>query len=236
MEAEAWDRDQPGSVYNPAMSSTELFVPAVVHGRVLLEPGTGEDARALVVGFHGYGEGADEMMETLRLLRDEHGWSLAAVQALHPFYRRSDGGVVSSWMTKLDRERAITDNQLYVARAVETIRATLDEVERMAFVGFSQGVAMAYRAAGSSPFPVAGLVALAGDVPPDLRGGDRRIPPVLKGRGSDDEWYDPGKLAADRNVLTDLGVEHEVVEFDGGHEWGEPFVAATRSFLARHLA
>lgn len=217
-------------------SPTELWVPAIVHGRVLVEPGEGTEASALVVGFHGYGEGADEMMETLRRLRGESGWCLAAIQALHPFYRRSDGGVVTSWMTKLDRERAITDNQLYVARAVESVRATLPEVERMAFVGFSQGVAMAYRAAGSSPFPVAGLVALAGDVPPDLRGGDRRIPPVLKGRGRDDAWYDSDKLAADREVLARLGVPHEAVEFDGGHEWGTPFVDAARAFLVAHLS
>jgi predicted esterase len=220
---------------SPGVIPRELFVPAVVHGRILLEEGRGDDARALLVGFHGYGEGADEMIEPLHRVRGERGWSLAAIQALHPFYRRSDGGVVACWMTKLDRERAIVDNQLYVARAVESIRRELPAVERMAFLGFSQGVAMAYRAAGSSPFPIAALVALAGDVPPDLHGGERRLPPVLKGRGSDDEWYDPAKLESDRAVLTELGVDHEVVEFDGGHEWGEPFVEAARDFLGARL-
>jgi predicted esterase len=36
-------------------------------------------------------------------------------------------------------------------------------------------------------------------------------------------------------VLTELGVDHEVVEFDGGHEWGEPFVEAARDFLGARL-
>ena len=216
------------------MSERILHVPAQVHGRVLVEHGSSEP-ESLLVGFHGYGEGAEESLAAMRRIRGDHSWALAAIQALHPFYRRSDGGVVASWMTKLDREPAIVDNQLYVSRAIEAIRGELPSVRRMAFAGFSQGVAMAYRAAGASPYPVDALVVLAGDVPPDLRDGSRTIPPVLLGRGTEDEWYDAAKMRLDLEILERLGVEHEALEFEGGHDWDAAFVDRARAFLSNRL-
>ncbi|HVS01313.1 MAG TPA: phospholipase, partial [Thermoanaerobaculia bacterium] len=96
-----------------AIDPRVLSVPALVHGRVLLDAVDG--AASLVVGFHGYGQLAEDHLEELRRLRGDHSWALAAVQALHPFYRRSDGTVAAGWMTRLDREQAIADNVAYVA-------------------------------------------------------------------------------------------------------------------------
>ena len=188
------------------------------------------------MGFHGYGDRAESSLETLERIREDRPWALAAIQALHPFYRRSDGEVVASWMTRLDRELAITDNRLYVARTIEQLRDELASVHTMAFVGFSQGVAMAYRAAASSPFPVRALVCLAGDVPPELLREKRRLPPVLLGRGRDDDWYDESKLEEDRRTLKEMAGEHEIHVFDGGHEWQESFVRRARAFLVEKLA
>lgn len=219
------------------MSSRILHVPAQVYGRCLLSlPEQTETPRVLLVGFHGYGDRAESSLEALERIRENRPWALAAVQALHPFYRRSDGEVVASWMTRLDRELAITDNRLYVARAIERLRDELSSVRAMAFVGFSQGVAMAYRAAASSPFPVSALVCLAGDVPPELEHEDRELPPVLLGRGRDDDWYDATKLAEDRRILGSLGVEYEILVFDGGHEWAEAFLRRAHRFLIEKLA
>lgn len=219
------------------MSHRIFHVPAQVHGRCLLSlPEGTEDSTVLLVGFHGYGDRAESSLEALERIREDRPWALAAVQALHPFYRRTDGEVVASWMTSLDRELAITDNRLYVARTIERIRGRLPSVRAMAFVGFSQGVAMAYRAAASSPFPVRALVSLAGDVPPELEDEGRALPPVLLGRGRDDDWYDGAKLEEDRRLLKKLGSEHEIVVFEGGHEWTESFLGRARRFLEERLA
>ena len=144
-----------------------FHVPAVVHGRVLVE-GPPEPA-AVLVGFHGYGQRAEDALAFLRPLADGRPWAIAAPQALHPFYRRNDQEVVACWMTRLDRELALADNVGYVARAVGELRGRLPGARRMAIVGFSQGVAMAYRAAARCGHAVDALVALAGDVPPELR-------------------------------------------------------------------
>jgi len=71
---------------------------------------------------------------------------LVSVQALHRFYSRGHEKVVASWMTRQDREQAIADNLGYVNRVINALLADAPEVP-VIFVGFSQGVAMAYRAA-----------------------------------------------------------------------------------------
>jgi predicted esterase len=212
-----------------------VHLPAIVHGRMLVE-GPAEPAAALV-GFHGYGQRAEDALEFLRPLAAGRPWALAAPQALHPFYRRNDREVVACWMTRLDRELALADNVGYVARAVGELRRRLPSARRLAIVGFSQGVAMAYRAAARSGHAVDALVALAGDVPPELR--DRpwgARPAVLLGRGSREEWYREEQLEADLRTLAGLGLEAEACRFEGGHEWAPGFVARARVFLAERLA
>jgi predicted esterase len=220
----------------PAPSPPEIFhVPAVVHGRVLVEAPA--EPTALLVGFHGYGQRAEDALEFLRPLAAGRDWAIAAPQALHPFYRRNDQEVVACWMTKLDRELALADNVGYVARAMGELHDRLPNVRRLAIVGFSQGVAMAYRAAARCGRAVDVLVALAGDVPPELRErpwGAR--PAVLLGRGSGEEWYREAQLEGDLATLARLGLEAEACRFAGGHEWAPEFVERAREFLARRLA
>jgi predicted esterase len=217
-----------------AATAVALQVPTVVHGRVLVEQPR-EEPTALLVGFHGYAQRAEDALEFLRPLAAGRPWAIAAPQALHPFYRK-DGTVVAGWMTSLDRELALVDNVAYAARAIGELRARLPTARRLAVVGFSQGVAMTYRAAARCGHPVDALVALAGDVPPELRhGGWGSSPGVLIGRGSREEWYSEDKLAADRHTLERLGLAHEVCAFEGGHEWAPAFVERARAFLAEQL-
>ena len=139
-------------------------------------------------------------------------------------------------MTSFDRDNAIADNTRYAASVLAALAREHPTVSRWALAGFSQGVAMAYRAAAGAPHPVHALVALAGDVPPDVAaGGMRGFPPVLVGRGTGDAWYDDEKLAADVEVFEARGVEAETSVFTGGHEWAPDFLTRAGAFLAARL-
>ncbi len=215
-----------------------IQVPTLVHGRVLLE--TPAEPTALVLGFHGYAQTGEDGLAFLRPLVAARPWAIAAPQALHPFYRPRDQAVVAGWMTRLDRELALADNVAYVARAVATLRERLPSVRRLAIVGFSQGVAMAYRTAARCGQRVDAVVALAGDLPSELRATEGESswgshPAVLVGRGSGEEWYSEEKLAADLAALAELGLATEVCRFAGGHEWATPFVARAAAFLGERL-
>ena len=122
----------------------ELNVAAETHGRVLVEEAPAGPL-LLLAGFHGYGQNADEMMDMLRAVPVGRSWTRVSVQALHRFYRRSEV-TVASWMTRQDRDTLIADNVQYVDAAIDAA-AGARAIERLVLCGFSQGAAMAYRAA-----------------------------------------------------------------------------------------
>lgn len=208
----------------------EREIAAQVHGRYLVEAPAEPQGCPLIVGFHGYGENAERHLEELRRLPGASRWVLCAVQALHPFYNRT-GEVIASWMTRLQREHAIRDNLRYVASVVAEVKRELPVSERLVYLGFSQGAAMAYRAAAGSDHACQGVVVLGGDVPPELEDNLIHLPPVLLGRGSSEEWYDAAKMEHDVELLRGKGVDVRPFVFEGGHEWTNEFRAAAGRFL-----
>jgi predicted esterase len=205
-------------------------IATTVHGRYLVAPATGSPIGVLV-GFHGYAETAAIHLEALRAITGSDRWLVVAVQALHPFYTR-DERVVASWMTGQDRDLAIADNLEYVRRVVDTVTGEQAVHAPRVFVGFSQGGAMAYRAAAEMRGD--GLIILAADVPPDV--ADRpavQLPAMLLGRGTTDSWYTAERSEADLATLKRLGVPVEACVFEGGHEWGIEFREAVTRYLAQ---
>lgn len=184
------------------------------------------------MGFHGYGQDASEHLSDLATIPGTDGWLVAAVQALHPFYTRNDERVVASWMTRLDREHAIADNIAYIGRTLHDVRRRYATMPPLVFCGFSQGGAMAYRAAAH--YSAEGLIVLAADLPPDVASGPTApLPPTLIGRGARDTWYTEAKQERDRQALEALGVRADVSVFDDGHVWAEPFRQAAANMLRR---
>ncbi len=213
-------------------SATEsLSISARVHGTVLLRPPFAMRERSpLLIGFHGYGESAERHLAELMKIPGTDRWWVAAVQALHPFYTRTQE-VVASWMTRFDRDHAIDDNVAYVASAVVRLRERAEGP--LVFAGFSQGVAMAYRAAAKSGARSAGVIALGGDVPPEISDVELAgLPPVLVGAGVAESFYTPAKLDADIRRLRAAGVDARPAPFAGGHEWTDEFRAIAGRFLA----
>jgi predicted esterase len=217
-----------------------------VHGRYLVDRPAGEGPFPLLVGFHGYAERGEHMLEVLQRIRGHRQWLLVSVQALNRFYTRSQE-VVGNWMTREDRELAIADNIAYVASVVATVRREYPATPTIVYAGFSQGVAMAYRAlafaagqsvatehpgsAGSVIPAAAGGILLAGDVPPDVAPRLASLPPLLIGRGATDDWYTESKAATDLALLAEAGISPQLHVFEGGHVWHDSFVAAAGQFL-----
>ena len=220
------------------MNLDTLLVPTTTHGRVLVRTPAAA-AVGLVVGFHGYAEDADTQLRRLAVIPGAGAWLLASVQALHRFYRGRSEDVVAGWMTRQDRETAITDNVAYVDAAVDRVieRTTVSETIPLVYAGFSQGVAMAFRAAVNGARRTSGVIAVGGDVPPELREEQQaRFPPTLLVRGTGDDWYTAAKLDADVAAIERRGGDVRALVFDGGHEWTDAVGGAAGEFLAGLLA
>lgn len=215
-------------------------IATATHGRVLVELAAARQAPVpWLFAFHGYGQCADDVLGEVLRIPGITGWHVAAVQALHRFYARRDERVVASWMTRQDREQAIADNVEYVDRVVQEL---WPGGVPLVYLGFSQGAAMAYRAAMLGRRKAAGVIALGGDVPPEFKtakdGRDdqplapRSWPPVLIGAGREDPWYTPAKCDEDEHVLRTKTATLQVVRFQGGHEWTAEFRDAAGVWLS----
>ena len=203
-----------------------------MHGRYLVQPPGGPLPAPMLVGFHGYGESAEEMVDRLRSIEGADRWLIVSIQALNRFYHRRTNAVIAGWMTRQDRELAIADNLEYVGAVVDSVAQEWKSVPPVVFAGFSQGVAMAFRAAAALRHDSCAVVAAGGDVPPELDPESlRRIGAVLLCHGRGDEWYTRDKWEADLNRLRHAGVRTEPVEFGGGHEWSADVRHAAADFL-----
>ena len=214
---------------------TEFHVSTRVRGRCLLEVPDGAE-RALLVGYHGYGERAEAQLTRLRVIPSAARWIRLSVEALHPFYLGRTSNVGANWMTSADRDLAIEDNLSYVAAVERAVRRD-HSVDVVVHAGFSQGVAMAFRAAVLNG-KAAGIVALGGDVPPDVRARPAREWEglrVLLGRGERDEWYSQAKMDDDDAFLRTRPLTLTTSTFDGGHEWLPVFSSATSALLEECL-
>jgi predicted esterase len=211
----------------------ERTLSATTHGRYLvLPPADSSRPAPLLVGFHGYAEDARVGLDRLRAISGAESWRLVSIQGLHRFYQRRTNEVVASWMTRQDRDLAIEDNLGYVTRVIDAVSREWASEPSVVFAGFSQGVAMAFRAGTHLSHLVAGIIAVGGDIPPEIdRSSLARVPAVLVCRGGHDKWYSAEAFATDQRRLEEAGVKTRVLEFAGGHEWSAEVLDASQRFL-----
>jgi len=215
----------------------ERSIATPTHGRYLVVPPAALGSAPVLVGFHGYAEGAEAQLERLRAIPGADRWRLVSIQGLHRFYQRRTNEVVAGWMTRQDRELAIADNLAYVGGVMEAIDREWPGASRVVLAGFSQGVAMTFRAAAAAAGRVDGVIAVGGDVPPELDATAlARVPAVLVCRGERDEFYAPATFDNDVRRLREAGAEVRPVLFEGAHEWSDEVVRAASVFLHERLA
>jgi predicted esterase len=213
----------------------ERSIATRTHGRYLVVPPAALGPAPLLVGFHGYAEGAEAQLERLRAIPGADRWRLASIQGLHRFYQRRTNEVVAGWMTRQDRELAIADNLAYVAGVIEALGREWPGASRVVLAGFSQGVAMTFRAAAAGR--VDGVIAVGGDVPPELDAAAlAHVPAVLVCRGARDEFYAAATFDSDVRRLREAGAEVRPVLFEGAHEWSDEVVRAASVFLHERFA
>ena len=223
------------------MDSREILTTAVAavatttHGRVLTRHSRSESPNVLV-GFHGYYENAEIQMERLAAIPGADAWTLVAIQGLHRFYRARTDDVVASWMTRQDRELAIADNIAYVDAA---LHAALSGRPHGVIVcaGFSQGVAMAFRASVRGAARCAGIIAAGGDVPPELLADpSATFPPVLLVRGAQDDYFPQKMFDGNVAALRERNVDVTAAIVNAAHDWTAEVSDAAGQFLRRVTA
>jgi predicted esterase len=204
-----------------------------VHGRYFVHPSRSGHPACWLVGFHGQGQTAEAFLADLQRVPRGPDWLVTSIQGLNRYYAGRTQTIVAAWMTSQDRELAITDNVAWVDAALDEIEREFGSPRAIVYAGFSQGVAMAYRAAMLGRRRCAAIVAANADLPPELKhGSNRRWPIVLASTGTRDDWYSPARLEADVEFLRGQGVNVRTLIHGGGHEWADALVQEVGQLLA----
>lgn len=206
-----------------------------VHGRVLVRPAAAGSPAGVLLGFHGYLESAETQLARLEEIPGIESWTLASVQALHRVYRGRTDETVASWMTRQDRDVMIADNVAYVRAVVDDLGID-NGVGPIVCAGFSQGGAMAFRAAVRGGFGAAGIISVGADAPPDLLAdGSTRFPSVLFVRGARDQWLTAETFDANAAALRARGADLRALVIEAGHEWAPSASRAAGEFIRELL-
>jgi predicted esterase len=185
----------------------------------------GPHVREAWIACHGYAQLARYFARSLTPL-DDGSRIIIVPEALNRFYhgRAMDdpahaSRVAATWMTREDRAHEIADYVAYLDALAHHALAPLQHGVRTIALGFSQGAATASRWAARGAARLDALV-LWGAGPAhdlDLGPGTFRGARLLLSAGKTDGYLDAKRVAAERRRLHDAGVQHEVVEYDGGH-------------------
>lgn len=177
--------------------------------------------RYLCFVLHGYGQAPQYFLKKFEKL-GRKDILFVAPEGLHRFYLKGSAGRVgSSWMTKEDRLHDIADYCRLLDQVADTVLAQ-QTFERIAILGFSQGVATACRWANATEMDYDALVSWAGAFPPDLNFETALANLKPKALhilcGDQDEYISEDRLAEHLKFLAEKKLHPELHRFEGGHD------------------
>ena len=107
------------------MSTFDSFnIETKVQGYYLVHESKKIISAPLLVGFHGYGETAEDQMKLLQQIPGIESWIICSIQALHPFYN-TRAKIGYSWMTSHQREFRIKENVEYVNSVISKSKTVI---------------------------------------------------------------------------------------------------------------
>lgn len=177
--------------------------------------------------LHGYGQSAEYFAKHFADMGSkEH--VVVVPEGLSRFYIDGiSGRVGASWMTKIDREDEIEDQQNYLNLVAENVAVSLkDSAHKIVLLGFSQGTATTVRWMVNSGIKVHALVLWAGSFPHDVEIADA-IPLIGEGGfhcvyGTEDEYLKNLDMTERLTPLAEAGLKPKIWTFDGTHTMHKP--------------
>lgn len=216
----------------PQKALQTYHIATQTHGRYCLSVPENQGPWPLLMGLHGYAEKAETQMQRLVSIEQAQAWMLLCPQALNAFYTPGHADVVAGWMTRQDRDIAITDNIAYLSSLLDIVLEQYAVPDTIAILGYSQGAAQAWRLAAMGPHSCAGVIAISGDLPEELTTEDlAKIPSALLIRGREDAVYKRDLFLSDARRLEEAGVPIRTEEIEGEHDWE----TACEGILSKYL-
>ena len=174
--------------------------------------------------LHGYGQLGKFFIRHFRDFQAPHRLILAPEGSHHFYLNGTDGRVGASWMTKENRLTDIQDYCNYLNQLKKHMSDQLEHPVRVHVLGFSQGVATAFRWVDSYLFnDLYSLHGWAGTFPPDI---DFKLNQqkfnslkISASFGSDDEYISEEKANQLVDELANQDINLSRFNYKGGHSF-----------------
>ncbi len=192
----------------------------------------GYKTRTIWFVFHGYGQLASEMLSWFSGFESEER-IIIAPEGFSRFYKKGFFGEIgASWMTKEDRETEIKDYTIFINNLYQHIVSGMNTAKlSVNLLGFSQGVATAFRVFADNKFKVDNLVLYCSPPPHDVDFKKIRILSAATDikvlAGKNDVLVNLDKMKEGLKPLQDSKVNFEFLEFEGGHELNKQILNET---------
>lgn len=180
-----------------------------------------ENSYKLIYVLHGYGQLAKFFLRKFEPLTTK-GFTVIAPEGLHRFYLQGTSGRVgASWMTKENRELDIENYLTYLNTLHQEI-ANEKEWTQVIVLGFSQGVATAFRWIADGQVKPNQFLLCSGMIPPDvnLEEANSKFSKIqmIYFTGTNDPYKTEEAVTHFQERLSQLPFPIKMVEFEGVHE------------------
>lgn len=196
-----------------------------------------ETPAALLIAVHGYGAHKRYMMREARAVAGDR-YVIAAIEAPHPHYRRTDDGyrIGYGWLSDRRPEEHIALHHKFVLDVVEKLAGDgLIDRSRVILYGFSQACALNFKFAFTYPDVLRGIIGVCGGIPGDLDTNENYSPfgaETFYLYGDDDEFYTQEKFAAFNEKMAEMLPNYRSKHYAAKHEITEEMREDMRAWLS----
>ncbi|MEO6655871.1 MAG: hypothetical protein ABIO36_07275 [Pyrinomonadaceae bacterium] len=216
---------------------TDLAVKAEIHLYYdLFVPQNAASPAPLLIAVHGYGAHKRYMMREARLVAPDN-FVIAAIQAPHPHYRRTDDGfrVGFGWLSDHKPEESVRLHHKFVLDVIDKLAgdALIDRKEVFIY-GFSQACALDLRFAFTHPDVLRGVIGVCGGIPGDLDTNPLYKPfsaQTFYLYGDDDEFYTQEQFAKFNETLAATLPNYQSKHYEAKHEITEEMRSDIKAWL-----
>lgn len=185
------------------------------------EPDRGYQAIWFV--FHGYGQRAASFLREFEALSSQN-ILVVAPEALNRFYLDKGAGPVgASWMTREERDSEITDYIHFLNAVFSEVSHSLPApAPELTVLGFSQGVAAAWRWTLAPECPARRIIIWGAELPPvsewTSQAHSLENQDIILVHGQTDPWFTPLQAEKQFQLLNRHNLSCSRITYDSGHE------------------
>jgi predicted esterase len=184
----------------------------VIHGR----------EKEILIALHGYGQLAEFFLRKLEPLFNRDRLIVVPEATNYYYFQGFSGRVGANWMTKHERESAISNNNNYLNAVLDSLLIRYKQQPKIKVMGFSQGAATATRWVSQLPFPIDTLILWGGGFAHDLEFGKTSLQlkktKCIIAVGDRDEFITEESLAKQDELIKAMNLHVERIKYPGGHD------------------